>query len=75
MAHRRKDADEVSGPRLLSGGNPQIPEGDGDEPVQAYLEAVPATARRSTRNHPSRRGAPTPATCTCTRASTSMTCS
>lgn len=28
-------------PRLLSGGNPQIPKGDGDGPVQDYLEAMP----------------------------------
>ena len=28
-------------PKLLSGGNPQIPKGDGDAPVQAYLAAVP----------------------------------
>ncbi|MGB3412809.1 MAG: DUF1801 domain-containing protein [Microthrixaceae bacterium] len=28
--------------KLLSGGNPQIPKGDGDEPVQAYLAAMPA---------------------------------
>lgn len=28
-------------PRLLSGGNPQIPKGDGDVPVQAYIEAMP----------------------------------
>lgn len=27
--------------RLLAGGNPQIPKGDGDEPVQAYIEAMP----------------------------------
>lgn len=26
---------------LLSGGNPQIPKGDGDIPVQAYIEAMP----------------------------------
>jgi hypothetical protein len=26
---------------LLSGGNPQIPKGDGDAPVQAYIEAMP----------------------------------
>lgn len=26
---------------LLSGGNPQIPKGDGEAPVQAYLEALP----------------------------------
>jgi hypothetical protein len=30
-----------SGPVLLSGGNPQIPKGDGDAPVQAYLAAMP----------------------------------
>lgn len=29
------------GPRLLSGGNPQIPKGDGDEPVRAYIDAMP----------------------------------
>ena len=28
-------------PVLLSGGNPQIPKGDGDGPVQAYLAAMP----------------------------------
>ncbi len=27
--------------RLLSGGNPQIPKGDGDAPVQAYIAALP----------------------------------
>lgn len=26
---------------LLSGGNPQIPKGDGDGPVQAYISAMP----------------------------------
>ncbi len=34
-----KDAAEK--PRLLSGGNPQIPKGDGDAPVQAYIAAMP----------------------------------
>jgi hypothetical protein len=29
------------GPVLLSGGNPQIPKGDGDGPVRAYLDAMP----------------------------------
>ena len=29
------------GPRLLAGGNPQVPKGDGDAPVQAYLAAMP----------------------------------
>lgn len=28
-------------PTLLSGGNPQVPLGYGDEPVQAYINAVP----------------------------------
>ena len=28
-------------PILLSGGNPQIPKGEGDGPVQAYIAAVP----------------------------------
>jgi hypothetical protein len=28
-------------PRLLSGGNPQIPKADGDAPVQTYLAAMP----------------------------------
>jgi hypothetical protein len=27
--------------KLLSGGNPQIPKGDGDGPVQAYIAAMP----------------------------------
>lgn len=28
-------------PKLLSGGNPQIGKGDGNAPVQAYIEAMP----------------------------------
>lgn len=28
-------------PALLSGGNPQIPKGEGDEPVQEYIAAMP----------------------------------
>ncbi len=28
-------------PKLLSGGNPQIPKGYGDPPVQAYIAAMP----------------------------------
>lgn len=28
--------------KLLAGGNPQIAKGDGDEPVQAYIAAMPA---------------------------------
>lgn len=30
---------------LLSGGNPQIPKGDGDAPVQAYIAAMPGWKR------------------------------
>ncbi|EIM25948.1 DUF1801 domain-containing protein [Microvirga lotononidis] len=30
-----------AGPKLLSGGNPQIAKGLGDAPVQAYLAAMP----------------------------------
>lgn len=30
-------------PKLLSGGNPQIPKGYGEEPVKAFLDAVPKT--------------------------------
>ena len=33
-------------PRLLSGGNPQIPKGDGNEPVEAYLDAMPGWKRK-----------------------------
>ncbi len=29
-------------PKLLSGGNPQIPKGEGDAPVQAYIAAMPS---------------------------------
>jgi hypothetical protein len=28
-------------PKLLSGGNPQIPKAEGDAPVQAYIAAMP----------------------------------
>ena len=28
-------------PKLLTGGNPQITKADGDEPVQAYITAMP----------------------------------
>jgi len=32
-------------PALLAGGNPQIPKGDGDAPVQAYIAAIPGWKR------------------------------
>lgn len=33
--------DDPAKPKLLSGGNPQIPKGFGDAPVQAYIAAMP----------------------------------
>lgn len=36
-----KPSKTSTGPRLLSGDNPQIPKGDGDAPVQAYIAAIP----------------------------------
>ncbi len=32
-------------PKLLAGGNPQVPKGDGDEPVQTFIEAMPGWKR------------------------------
>jgi hypothetical protein len=32
-------------PKLLAGGNPQIPKGDGDAPVQAFIAAMPGWKR------------------------------
>ena len=40
---------ERSEPRLLSGGNPQIPKGEGDGPVQAYISAMPGWKREAGR--------------------------
>lgn len=40
-AASEKKASTGEQPKLLSGGNPQIPKGDGDAPVQAYLDAMP----------------------------------
>jgi len=44
---RADEPDEKAGskPKLLSGGNPQIPKGDGDGPVQAFLDAMPGWKR------------------------------
>jgi hypothetical protein len=36
---------EAAPVKLLSGGNPQIPKGDGDAPVQAYIAAMPGWKR------------------------------
>jgi hypothetical protein len=35
------DSEAKKEPVLLSGGNPQIAKADGDEPVQAYIAAMP----------------------------------
>ena len=46
MATSKKNAGRSSAePKLLAGGNPQIPKGDGDEPVQAYIAAMPGWKR------------------------------
>jgi hypothetical protein len=47
MPNSRKSADRNSGsePKLLSGGNPQIPKAEGDGPVQAYIAAMPGWKR------------------------------
>ena len=36
---------DAAKPKLLSGGNPQIPKGDGDAPVQNYIAAMPGWKR------------------------------
>ena len=43
MAERRK---KDAAPALLSGGNPQIPKGEGDGPVQDYIAAMPGWKRQ-----------------------------
>ncbi|MGK7224040.1 DUF1801 domain-containing protein [Kocuria flava] len=40
-APRANDA----GPKLLAGGNPQIPKGEGEAPVRAYIAAMPGWKR------------------------------
>lgn len=45
---KRSEAQPVkpgSQPRLLTGGNPQIPKGEGDGPVQDYIAAMPEWKR------------------------------
>ncbi|MDD9994559.1 MAG: DUF1801 domain-containing protein [Dehalococcoidia bacterium] len=41
VAHTAASKGDGSKAVLLSGGNPQIPKGDGNEPVQAYIAAMP----------------------------------
>ena len=40
-----KTSAQLAKPVLLAGGNPQIPKGDGDAPVQAYIAAMPGWKR------------------------------
>lgn len=40
------DPDEQTGsPKLLAGGNPQVPKGEGDGPVRTYIAAMPGWKR------------------------------
>ena len=48
MTHARDGAKATSKAKkstLLAGGNPQIPKGDGNAPVQAYIAAMPGWKR------------------------------
>lgn len=47
--HAAKAAANASAPRLLAGGNPQIPKGEGDAPVQAWIAAVPGWKQAAAR--------------------------
>lgn len=42
---KRTKKTSAAAPKLLAGGNPQIPKGDGDGSVQAYLAAMPGWKR------------------------------
>lgn len=44
-ARKAAEAAPAAGPVLLSGGNPQIPKGEGAAPVQAYIAAMPGWKR------------------------------
>jgi hypothetical protein len=44
-AARARPLARKAGPKLLSGGNPQIAKADGNAPVQAYLAAMPGWKR------------------------------
>jgi hypothetical protein len=45
MMAENKSKKSTAKPVLLSGGNPQIPKGEGDAPVQAYIAAMPGWKR------------------------------
>ena len=44
-AAAKKTTKKKAAPKLLSGGNPQIPKGEGDGPVQDYIAAMPEWKR------------------------------
>ena len=44
-AATQKGSSGAAEPTLLAGGNPQIKKGEGDAPVQAYIEAMPGWKR------------------------------
>ncbi len=44
-ASQKPPSRKAAKPKLLAGGNPQIAKGDGDAPVQAYIEAMPGWKR------------------------------
>jgi hypothetical protein len=44
-SEQSKQSTQSAEPVLLAGGNPQIPKGDGDAPVQAYIAAMPGWKR------------------------------
>ena len=45
VTEKRATGSDAQGPALLAGGNPQIPKGYGDAPVQAYIAAMPGWKR------------------------------
>lgn len=45
MSMKKTSDEKGAGPKLLAGGNPQIPKGEGDAPVQAYIAAMPGWKR------------------------------
>ncbi|HYE85273.1 MAG TPA: metalloregulator ArsR/SmtB family transcription factor [Vicinamibacterales bacterium] len=46
----RKAARKTAKPILLSGDNPQIPKGEGEAPVRAYITAIPGWKRKLARD-------------------------
>jgi hypothetical protein len=49
VADRTKPRVRPRQPKLLSGGNPQIPKGHGDAPVRAWLAALPGWKKAAAR--------------------------